>query len=402
MTFLFQTSNFRSKVSDQPVEKIVAEQKEETLEEMNKQFRNAGFGNDSSDMDQSESFEFSSPILSDQECIKEGAIVSEPSISTTEHKVVSCTNISELEELFGCLNIDTSDGARIDGIFENLIEEEDLDQNDSENTKVKTREDGESEEHSKISEQLNGKHYSVPVQDHGPETPGTLGYSEKFQEQQETFLENDPTAIEVLSDLDTAEVSEVPVTSSVNVQENFTGPTPAPEEDLLPDSLKEELNDDKNENIVLVDNDQTNKDLSFADDLPATSTPEYHLETSPSGDQSEDYGIRRSYSEDLLTDDTLTDGSLIKSSSELSVSPSKDEEFTKMDDRKLSSRSLGSLQFTPTKGRVFCISISVLHGFQLGLSVMKTIMLRQEESGVRADSSVASPTVYSRYALLKK
>ena len=364
MTFLFQTSNSRSNVSDQPVEKIVAEQKEETLEEMNKQFRNAGFGNDSSDLDESESFELSSPILSDQECIKEGAIVSEPSISTTEHKVVSCANVSELEHLFGCLNMDTSDGARTDGIFENLIEEEDLDQNDSENTKVKTREDGElSEVHSKISEKLNGKHYSVTVQDHGPETPGTLGYSEKFQVQQETFLENDPTEIEMLSDLDTAEVSEVPVTSSVNVQENFTEPTPAPEEDLLADSLKEELNDDKNENIVLVDNDQTNKDLSFADGLPATSTPEYHLETSPSGHQSEDYGIRRSYSEDILTDDTLTDGSFIKSSSELSVSPSKDEEFTKMDDRKLSSRSLGSLQFTPTKGRVLCISISVLHGF---------------------------------------
>ena len=362
MTFLFQTSNSRSNVSDQPVEKIVAEQKEETLEEMNKQFRNAGFGNDSSDMDESESFELSSPILSDQECIKEGAIVSEPSISTTEHKVVSCANISELEELFGCLNMDTSDGARADGIFENLIEEEDLDQNDCENTKVKTQEDGElSEVHRKISEKLNGEHHSQnPVEEHGRETSGTLGYSEKFQEQQETFLENDPTEIEVLSDLDTAEVSEAPVTISVSIQENFMEPTP--EENLLPDSLKEELNDDKSENIVLVD-DQTNKDLSFADDLPVTSTPEYNLETSPSGNQSEDYGIRRSYSEDLLTDDTLTDGSFIKSSSELSVSPSRDEEFTKMDDRKLSSRSLGSLQFTPTKGRVLCISISVPYGF---------------------------------------
>ena len=364
MTF-FQTSNSSFQVSDPQVEQIVAEQKEQTLEQMNEQFRNAAFGNDSSDMDESESFEFSSPItLSDQECMKDKAVVSEPSISTAEHKVVSCANISELEHLFGCLNMDTSDGAGNHGIFENLIEEEDLDENYSENAHVMTQEGGELSE---VDGDISEKHdFENPVQKHELETPESLRFSEKFQEKQETFPEDDPTVNNVLSDLDAAEaVLEIPVTSSVNIQENFMEPITisehavprnTPENDLLPDSVKEELSNENSENILLVDNDQGNKDLSFINDLPVTSTPEYHLQTALSDNHSEDrdpnYGLRRSYSEDLRTDDTLTDGSLVKSSSEHSVSPNKDEEFTKVDNKtQLSSRSLGSLPFTPPKGR---------------------------------------------------
>ena len=374
MTF-FQTSNPSFQVSDPPVEQIIAEQKEQTLEQINEQFRNVAFENDSSDMDESESFEFSSPItLSDQECMKDKAVVSEPSISTAEHKVVSYANISELENLFGCLNMDTSDGAGNHGIFENLIEEEDLDKNYSENTHVMTQEGGElSEVDGDISEKLVKKHdFENPVQKHELETPESLRFSEKFQEKQETFPEDDPTVNNVLSDLDAAEaVLEIPVTSSVNIQENFTEPITissvelsehavprnTPEDDLLPDSVKKGLSNENSENILLVDNDQGNKDLSFIDDLPVTSTPEYLLQTALSDNHSEDhdpnYGLRRSYSEDLRTDDTLTDGSLVKSSSEHSVSPNKDEEFTKVDNKtQLSSRSLGSLPFTPPKGRV--------------------------------------------------
>ena len=181
-----------------------------------------------------------------------------------------------------------------------------------------------------------------------------------------------PTVNNVLSDLDAAEaVLEIPVTSSVNIQENFMEPITissvefpehavprnTPEDDLLPDS-KKELSNENSENILLIDNDQGNKDLSFINDLPVTSTPEYHLQTALSDNHSEDhdpnYGLRRSYSEDLRTDDTLTDRSLVKSSSEHSVSLNKDEEFTKVENKtQLSSRSLSSLPFTPPKGRVF-------------------------------------------------
>lgn len=353
---------------------------------MNEQFRNAAFENDSSDMDESETFEFSSPItLSDQECMKDKAVVSEPSISTTEHKVVSCANISELEDLFGGLNMDTSDGADNHGIFENLIQEEDLDANYSENAQRQTQEGGGlSEVDGDISKKLNGEPNSEnPIREHGPETPGTLGSSEKFQEKQETFPEDDPAANEVLSDLDASETaSEIPVTSSVNNQENFMEPISVsnveftehavpentPDEDFLPDATKE-LNNHNSENTALVDSDQRNKDLSFINNLPVTSTPEYHLQTALSDNHPEDrdpnYGLRRSYSEDLPTDDTLTDSSLIKSSSELSISPRKEEEFAKLDKTQVSSRSLGSLPFTPPKGRVLCMSISILDGFSL-------------------------------------
>jgi hypothetical protein len=371
---------------------------------MNEQFRNPAFENVSFDMNESESFEFPSPITpSDQDNANDKAVVSEAIIAPEEHQVVSCADISQLENLFGMLNVETSmtDGAETDGMFENLIEEPDLGEKVSENTQTQ---EGSVLSERYISESLNQEgeleigetisNSENPSQEYGLESPEILSSSEKIQEKQEqdiqeNFKKHDPTANQVLRNLDAREtVSEIPVTSSVNVQEMLMEPITIASvlftEHVVPETTPgQDLFDPTTKMLKDYDSDHLSMSKDFTNDHPITSTPEYrpnhHSETNviststpnqeenggtldnddlhrPDYDPNRgDHGLRRSYSEDL-TDETLTDGSLNKSSSEITVSPREDEDHK----TRLSSRSLGNLLSAPPRGRVQYIALFFL------------------------------------------
>ena len=401
---------------------------------MNDQFRTPAFENVNFDMDKSENFGFSSPsnqdnpndkeVVSEATITPEKDVVSEATITPEKQNVVSCADISQLESLFGRLNMDNSMRAETDGIFENLIEETDLDEKVSEDAPVQTEESGDfSEVERYISESLNQEreleiaetlsNSNNHVQGHGLETPEILNSSEKIHEKldtgsQENF-EKDSSEANYLDASGT--VLEIPVSSSVNLHEHFTEPITistgqftesavpetSPEEDLF-SSTTEKITVNGSERAVHEDQVLMNSfNLSFTNDhaiipqlnhhfennLKSTSTPnqqenvdtldtgpdradydpnraDYEPDRADNVPEPADYGLRRSCSEDLTTDDTLTDGNLMKSNSEIAVSLSKDEPFSKVDNKTpLSSRSLGSLSSPPPKlGRVF-----TLHGF---------------------------------------
>ena len=85
----------------------------------------------------------------------------------------------------------------------------------------------------------------------------------------------------------------------------------------------------------------------------------YNAHHTDSGPDQAGYSLRRSCSEDFMNDDTLTDRSLSKSSSEITVSPHEEDECNKVDNKTpLSSRSLGSITSAPPKGKILYIVLS--------------------------------------------
>ena len=365
----FQTSN---PVDDQKI----AREKEITWQQTNDQFRTPAFEDASCGMDESERLELFSPLRPSNDGtsrVNDKDIVHEPTIAPVEQQVVSCANISELESLLGMLHVDgpETDSAETDGIFDNLIEESDLNQKDFENIPKRTEESSDIS----VADHYNSENLS---EERDLEIEETLSSSEKIQEKHDgqENLEKDET------------VSEIAVTSSMNLQPDFieaitisnvqfTDTTP--EEDLgyaTSGTLKDDDSEKSPQENLL--------NLSFTTDRPiipqyqlnhqlqsnpkSTSTPnqyeyvgrldtvpnrgDHKLQHNDSGPDQADYTLRRSCSEDLTNDDTLTDRSLSKSSSEITVSPHEDEECSKVDNKTpLASRSLGSITSAPPKGK---------------------------------------------------
>ena len=279
-----------------------------TLEQINEEFQSAAFEDDSFELDELENFEFSIPKTSGSDM----TLVNEPSIDAEKQNVVHCADISELENLFGMLNVDSTDAAETDEISQNLIEPASLHEKDDD-SELKTEEQS---------------HDSSADEE-------TQGNEENLIDRNEDIEEK------IINNLDETDSS----TCSVNVQENFTEPITVSSQYVLFETTKDDPN--------------IHNSMYFPNEQPVTSTPEYHLKQSIEEDSREtlnntedydppdsvqvtlDYGLRRSYSEDLRTVDSLTDGALTKSSSEITVSPSKDEELSKMDNKK---QNLSSVQ----------------------------------------------------------
>ena len=349
-------------------------------------------------MDESESLELFSPLRpsnEDTSRVNDKDIVHEPTIAPVEHQVVSCADISELESLLGMLHVDgpENDKAETDGIFDNLIEESDLNQSDLEGTPIRTKEGSDFS----VADHYNSENLD---QELDLEIGETLSSSEKIQEKQDGE-ENSEKGDSAANHLDPGEtVSEIAVTSSMNLQPNFMEPITVsnvqftestPEEDLCDDAASGMLKDDDSEKSA----QENLLNLSFTNDRPiipqyelnhqlqnnpkSTSTPnqvendgtldtvsdradydpkraDYNPRHTDNGPDQADYSLRRSCSEDLMNDDTLTDRSLSKSSSEITVSPHEDEECNKVDNKTpLSSRSLGSISSAPPKGTILHI-----------------------------------------------
>ena len=341
---------------------------------MNEEFRFPAFENASFEMNESESFEFSSPISS-QSRNSEKKVVNEPPIAPVEHQVVSCADISQLNSMFEMLNVDSSTAGADISHTENMKDGDGRGEHDS-------------SDHLTCEQKLQ---------------------TEDIEEKQEEDLANP-----VSMNLDENVNSETPISSSVDAQESFmesitisnfqsTGSA-----DFMPDILSSsnaEMVNDTREKRTLKDEINRNKDvplLFFANDHPITSTPEYHpnpssktivkkdatkqkengsvldygLDRADDGAIREDYGfdradngleakqnnkeldqadigvdqpdyvLRRSYSEDLTRDDALTHDGLIKCSSEITVIQRKDN--TVQDST--NTHSLGSLSSGTPKG----------------------------------------------------
>jgi hypothetical protein len=388
---LSQASTSPFQTSGPVGDEVIAKEEEITVQHMNEQFQTPAFENARFNMDESELCSPLTPSNEDIARVNDKDIVREPTIAPAEQKVVSCADISQLESLLGMLNVDESmtDKEERGGLFENLIEESEVKEMDFEGTPSRTR-----DEMNDLSnaEQYNSENLN---QERGRETGEALLISEKFHEKQdgeENFEKDDPVA----NQLDRGEkVSELPVTSSVNLQQNFMEPITVsnvqftesvPENDMVRNNGEKSVNGNLF-NISFTNDRPVNPEYKLDHDLEtdpkSTSTPNQDedvdaLDTVPEPADHTDYGLRRSCSEDLTNDDTLTDGGLSKSSSEITMSPHKDEECSKIDNKTpLSSRSLGSISSASPRGRVLLLK----KGIEITLSPERTRSLRYNQIG---------------------
>lgn len=381
------------------MEQIIAEQKEISLKQMNEQFRSPGFENVSFDIDRSESFEFSSPITSSGQGVaplNEKGPVGEATIAPVEQEVESCVDISQLESLFGMLNVNPN-VSLTDGVDlgRSEIDGFDLDKNEFGSTPLEIKEDSCLTSNTLNESKAEGETSANLNQEHGLVTEEMLINSENdrilFAEPQENSEEDFTASNELPKSLDANKtVSESPTTSSSaeNAEESvkekalrevvaMTGPSVATkvssEEIPLLDTATELLKNNDGQTSEFNDALSVSEDVfnsSLTNNNPVTSISDNHLnrfsdtavKSSSTGSDTEeeqeggaldngshrmDYVLRRSCSEDITADDTCTNGNLIKSSSEIAVSPSRDKDNKEDAKTQLSSRSLGSLSSLP-------------------------------------------------------
>lgn len=382
-SFTFQDSTLSFRSSDLVTEQNNEEEKQVTSEQMNKQFQNPEFDEFHDPIldefrtpafGESGSVRLISPMTSnDKKTSDDKTVVSETKIAPAEHKVVHCADLSQLECLFGMLNLDSSmtDGAESHGMFGNLIDGEYLDGRECRNSK---NQDGISFTSDPISQNRNNNP-QIAVDFEHPELENkneTIEIRSSFEEQQNVDGNVGGNYSAMNRHVGSSKaVSEKFVTDSMQVEESFIEPVTSTvqfSEVLVTDKTGAS---DNRHHCGKYNDGLDLSELQFITDGLFTSTPDCQVETNIestfSGNQEDsngrlkiddcgfghgsdrtdnsshrtDYGVnqaehirnpadydvnrvnydlRRSHSEDFAPDVTLTD-SLIKSRSEVTLSP---------------------------------------------------------------------------------
>lgn len=286
---------------------------------MNEQFESFDFDQQSLEMDDSLNFEFVSPQGGTQEIgmpnpteiipVNLREPVDEPTLSAVEHTVVSCADLSQLSTVLDC------------GHTEETLK--DVGEDDIPILSSTTDDLRETPK-----EQLSYVAGDLPLEQNTLEAPeptdrDSLSGNSNAAEVTSLLLHEENSEDQEVSDNGELESASLPQ------EVHFEGVAESPDsrsktgsEAVVKNSISDsDLNQERGEAIDILDKN-----------IHSTEVP-----------------VRRSISDDVIADDTLTSGGnsepkLTRSSSDVVVSPRKSKEVDEMDARvELSSKSLGSL-----------------------------------------------------------